>query len=317
MRVGYPTRIRCTHLLAVALLALSGRALAQDWRSVVVVPQSATSYRDSPASKKTRSPILPEGRLEAGGELVFLTADRAPALTPIRFSDVALLPLHVRASPSPWLELSVGTSVLVKQAEAMDEPVWQGSDFALRVPFGAAFAGTVHGVLGPLMNDQGLWWQGESSLLGRFEANDFLRFELRSGYLLTALRYSDSVAPNAWIHEVVAHGEVQFSGDVGGAWLGVDYAVPVASGPGGSTADRPGLDPNVRLNLEVGAVLSPRSTNWDLYVAYIVVDRGDVTRPETTLPILFGGFDQRSLLLGVQHHFDLSKKRDENRDQWP
>jgi len=73
--------------------------------------------------------------------LVFLTADRDLTLTPIHFSDVGLLPVHVRASPSRWLELSAGTSVLVKQAEAMDEPVWQGSDFALRVPFGAAFAG--------------------------------------------------------------------------------------------------------------------------------------------------------------------------------
>lgn len=197
--MGYPIHIWSTSLLALAVLTTSAHALGQDWRSVVVVPQSASAFRGSAASKKTRSPILPEGRLEAGGELVFLTADPAPALTPIHFTDVGLLSLHVRGSPGSWVELSAGTSVLVKQAEAMDEPVWQGSDLTLRVPFGAAFAGTVHGVLGPLMSDQGLWWQGESSLLGRFEANDFLRFELSSGYLLTALRYSDSVAPNAWI----------------------------------------------------------------------------------------------------------------------
>lgn len=302
--------------LLLALCLAPSTILAQERFVAETMAKSGSSYGDSPASKKTASPILPEGRLEVGGELVFLTAKRDLALTPLNFSDVALFPLHVRASPSRWLELAAGTSLLAKQAETMDESLWQGSDLALRVPFGAAFAGTVHGALGPLLNDQGLWWQGESSLLGRFEANEFLRFELRAGYTLTALRYDETASPNAWIHEVMTHAEVQFSGEYGGAWVGVDYYVPVASGPGGSTAERPGLDPNVRLNLEVGAVLSPRRTNWDLYAAYVIVDRGDVGRPETTLPILNGGFDQRLMLLGVQHHFDLRKKRDESRDPW-
>ncbi|HWA72085.1 MAG TPA: hypothetical protein VG937_07125 [Polyangiaceae bacterium] len=294
----------------------AGPAMAQQGPTVELAARAGSSQDGSPASKETRSPILPEGRLELGGELAFLTAKRDLTLAPLNFSDVALLPLHVRASPSRWLELSAGTSLLIKQAEAMSEPIWQGSDLALRVPFGSAFAGSVHGALGPLLNDQGLWWQGESSFSGRFEANEFLRFELRSGYTLTALRYDQGAAPNAWIHELMAHGELQFFGDFGGAWLGIDYFVPVESGPNGSTELRPGLDPNVRVNLEVGAVLSPRRTNWDLYVAYVVVDRGDVEHPETTLPILNGGFDQRLLVLGVQHHFDLSKKREGSVEPW-
>jgi hypothetical protein len=314
--MGYFCALRPAHLVVLAGCLSSGLAFAQDRRAVENIAQAKSGYVGSAASKKTRSPILPEGRLEFGGELVFLTAERDLTLAPLDFSDVGLLPLHVRAAPTHWLELSGGTTLLVKQGESMDESVWQGSDLGLRVPFGSQFAGTIHGVLGPLMNDQGHWWQGESSLLGRFEANHYLRFELRAGYLLTALRYSRAALPNAWIHELVSHGEVQFSGDSGGAWIGADYFVPVASGPGGSTAERPGLDPNVRLNLEVGAVLSPRRTNWDLYVAYVVVDRGDVEEPETTLPILNGGFDQRQLLLGVQYHFDLAQKRDENADPW-
>jgi hypothetical protein len=62
------------------------------------------------------------------------------------------------------------------------------------------------------------------------------------------------------------------------------------------------------LNLEAGAVLTPRHTGWDLYVSYAIVDRGDVESPGTTLPVLNGGFDQIQWALGVQHHFDLHQE---------
>jgi hypothetical protein len=272
---------------------------------------SGSSYGGAHVSKKTRTPIIPAGRLELGGELAFVTADRDLDQNPIRFTDVALLPLHVRYAPSRWVELSGGTAVLIKESESMSEKVWQGSNLAMRVPFGSVFAGTIHGALGPLMKRQGLWWQGESGLLAKLEASREMRFELRSGYALTVLKYADAntSAPNAWIHEWMAHGEIQFGEQEAGGWIGADYYIPVASGPGGDNFGHPALNPNARLNLEIGAVATPRNTNWDLYVVYAIIDRGDVTRPGTTLPILSGGFDQRILMLGVQHHFDLQKKR--------
>lgn len=269
---------------------------------------SGDSYSGSAATKTTRSPILPKHRLEVGGELVFLTADRDLDLAPLRFSDVALLPLHVRGTPSEWLEVSGGTSLLIKESEAMHESVWQGSELGLRVPFGSIFASTVRAAIGPLMKKQGHYTQTESSLLVRLEALDELRFELRGGYTLTGLSYSHSSVPHAWLHELMTHGEIQFGGKEGGAWIGVDYYVPIASGPDRTSLSRKPLDPNVRLNLSLGAVVSPRHTNWDLYVAYVIVDRGDVARPETTLPIVNGGFDQRLWILGLQHHFDLDEK---------
>lgn len=292
------------------------RACAQEVRMMGQASASGSSYSGAHTSKKTRSPIIPEGRLELGGELAFITADRDLGFREIRFTDVALLPLHVRYAPSRWVEVSGGTTTLIKESESMSEKVWQGSNLALRIPFGSVFAATVHGSLGPLMRRQGLWWQGESSLLAKLEATPEMRFELRSGYALTTLRYSNAntSAPNAWIHEWMAHGEIQFGEKEAGAWLGFDYYVPVASGPGGDTLDHPGLKPNVRLNLEIGAVASPRNTNWDLYIVYAIIDRGDVTRPGTTLPILSGGFDQRMLMLGVQHHFDLKKTKRDNDD---
>lgn len=301
-------------LVAVWTSAASA-ARAQDISVSAPMAASGNSYGGSAATKATRSPILPKHRLEVGGELAFLTADRNPDSAPLRFSDVALMPLHVRGTPSDWLELSGGTSLLIKQSEEMHEPVWQGSDLALRVPFSSIFASNVHVTLGPLMKKQGQYWQTESSLLARLEALEELRFELRGGYTVTGLHYSRSSVPHAWLHELMTHGEIQFGGKEGGAWIGVDYYIPIASGPDRGTLSRRPLDPNVRLNLSFGAVVSPRRTNWDLYVAYVIVDRGDVAHPESTLPIVSGGFDQRLWILGVQHHFDLDKK-DRDRRGW-
>jgi len=294
---------------APVFVALSAPALAAAQQVEIQQMSLAggASHDGSAASKATRSPILPAGRLELGGELAFLTADRDLLGEELKFSDVVLMPLHVRMAVSKWLELSAGTSLLIKQSESMDEPVWQGAHGGLRVPFGAHFAGSVFFGGGPLMFDRGHFWQQESSLLMRLSANDWMRFELRAGYTLTALRYDDG---SSTLHELMTHGEIQFGEKGGGAWVGVDYYIPLAS-----TTRGPAFDPNNRINLVVGCVLSPRDTGWDLYLSYGVVDRGNVDRPETTVPILSGGFDQRQFTLGVQHRFDLfASKKDRDRD---
>jgi hypothetical protein len=276
---------------------------------------SGSSYDGSAASKVGDSAILPNGRLETGGELVLLTAAQDLAGAEVQFTDVSLLPLHARMAVTPWLELGAGTQLLVKQSETMAEPLWQGANAALRVPFGSAFAGTLAGGGGPLLKDQGLWWQLETSLLTRLAANDWLRFELRAGYTFTSLHYSDLASSPTRMQEVMTHAEVQFGERDGGAWLGVDYFIPIDS-DSQATAERPALDPNVRLNLKVGAVLSPRRTGWDLYVSHAFIDRGSVDRPGTTLPVLNGGFDQRQWTLGVQHRFDLYAKAESDADRY-
>lgn len=69
------------------------------------------------------------------------------------------------------------------------------------------------------------------------------------------------------------------------------------------------MDPNVRLCLELGGVVSPEDTNWDFYATYSIIDRGSVDAPGSTLPILDGGFDQRQWILGVQHRFQLARSK--------
>lgn len=43
---------------------------------------------------------------------------------------------------------------------------------------------------------------------------------------------------------------------------------------------------------------------WDVYAVYAVIDRGELGKPETTLPNLDGGFDQRQLVVGVRYRHD-------------
>ncbi|OJT21102.1 hypothetical protein BO221_29995 [Archangium sp. Cb G35] len=56
------------------------------------------------------------------------------------------------------------------------------------------------------------------------------------------------------------------------------------------------------MNFRLGAVLS-YIEDWDLFAELIVNDRGELSEPTTTLPILDGGFDQTLLLLGVTRRF--------------
>ena len=148
-------------------------------------------------------------------------------------------------------------------------------------------------------------------MLAKPQIDRSVRFELALGHSITALDVDRDRRP-FWVEEVVAHGEMQLGEDDAAVWLGVDYALPVASGP-----DRPSrtsarfMDPNVGLGLQVGGVMTPRRSNWDLFVIYSFLDRGDRDRPETTLPILDGGFDQRQLSIGVQHRFGAKSKNDE------
>jgi hypothetical protein len=70
------------------------------------------------------------------------------------------------------------------------------------------------------------------------------------------------------------------------------------------------FDPEVRVGLEVGGVLS--FDEWSVFSAYSFVDRGEIAEPQTTLPILDGGFDQRQLMLGVSYRFEPKPEYDES-----
>lgn len=257
----------------------------------------AVGRSSEPASKSSNSLILPSGHLELGGELSLVTCDECPLLEDsAKLTDIALFRALLRHSLGERLELVVGTSLLAKQPEAFDASVWQGSSVGLRVAFAKVFASEAVGAVGPLLGREGTYEQLGTGLRTKLKVDSTLRFELALGGLFTSLGHDDDQGLE-WLEELTGHVEAQFGERGGGGWIGIGYALPVAH------AEL--LEPGPRLDLDVGGVVT--FDDWDLYAIYAIVDRGDVSRPESTLPIIDGGFDQHQVTLGVRHRFEPSQ----------
>jgi hypothetical protein len=183
--------------------------------------------------------------------------------------------------------------------------VWQGGLAGARFVFAQHFAAQVAGAGGPLYGEAGRWWQAGPELEAKFAAGDYLRFDLALGSAITSVK-RNRVPSTLWLEEVTGHAESAFGDRHGAFWVGIDYAVPIKGSPSRSNAGPETgtfIDPQVRLSLQVGGVLSVAGSGWDAYAACAFVDRGELGKPETTLPILDGGFDQQQLMIGVQHRF--------------
>jgi hypothetical protein len=301
-------------IASTAMLAVANRAAAQEvllTGPLAAAPAASSSSSPNPGAKGSDEFLLPSEQLEVGTEVVFLTSDARGRQREVALTDVGLLRLRARRALGAFLELFIGTELLIKQPEAWDEPIWQSAHGGLLVPFGHRLAMSVQGGGGELFQEQGFWWQLQSSLLAKPAIGRWARFELALGHSITQLDIDRDPRP-FWLEEVVAHAETQLGERGLAGWLGIDYSLPLASGPDAPNRTSPRfLDPNVGLSLHVGVVMSPSRSDWDLFAIYSVVDRGDLETPETTLPILDGGFDQHQLTIGVQHRFGSESDRDD------
>lgn len=262
---------------------------------------SARSYVESPGSKFTDDFLLPSGVVEVGGELAFVTSGPALRGRDLDFTDLALGRVRMRKRIAEWVEVFLNVGGLVKQPKYTDEPVFQGGLLGFRVPFAKHFAAEVLWSAGPLLESAGLYWQAEQMILAKPRIDRSTRFQLRAGGAFTRLVFENAARPSLWMEQLVLGAELDLGEEKGGGWLGFDYRIPIASGPRGEGTLAP-FDPAVELGVQVGGILSPRS-DWDLFVSYSIIDRGDLSEPRTTLPILDGGFDQKQILFGVQHRF--------------
>lgn len=300
-------------VILVGMTAAAEPAAAQEilLTGPLAAPAATRSNKANPGSKRSDEFLLPSGELEVAGEVSFLTADGARQKPELKLTDVGLLRLRARRALGDFAELFAGSELLVKQPEAWDESVWQSAFGGLLVPFGHRLAASVQAGGGVLFEEDGSFWQAQSSLRAKPKIGRLVRFELAAGYSLIVLDIDRDSRP-FWVEEAVLHAETQIGDDRAAVWLGIDYSLPVASGPDGpSRTSALFLNPNVGLGLQVGGVMTARRSNWDLFVIYSFLDRGDLDRPATTLPILDGGFDQRQLTIGVQHRFGAKSTDDD------
>jgi len=254
--------------------------------------------------------LLPEGDLEIGGEMTFLTSSLAPeGGEELVFTDVGLLMLNARYSFGP-VELAATADFLVKQPSYMDEWVPQSGSLTTRIALGLGQALSLNVEAGPLLQDLGVWEAATLGIQAKRDVHRTIVFEGLLGGNFTHINFAQLTQQEFWFSEVVVGFKtvLRTPFPAFAAWVTADLSVPVAGEPDRDSPDPAGfLDPQTRLNFSVGSAYL-LADEWNLYASFAVIDRGDKKSPESMLPILRGGFDQQHLTLGVQHRWELGKK---------
>lgn len=243
--------------------------------------------------------IMPGGMYTVSGGLSFLTAPESPfADGEVRLTDIVLASLAARYSIAGRAEIAAAFDLLPKQPASTDESVWQRSEIGARVGFGERYAGWLTATTGPTFASDGMWVSGSFGIESQKSLHSTLVVHGVAGASATGL-FDDEMSRTAWFAEAIAGGEMIFRvpNGMAAAWLGTSFHFPVAE-----RADSIDLDPQTRANLSFGAVLS-YIESWDISFQVSVVDRGELAAPETTLPILAGGFDQTQLMVAVTRRF--------------
>jgi hypothetical protein len=273
----------------------------------------APAVRASRSSTGDRRIVMPSGHLEVAGEMAFFMSQPSPHAPRLALTDLALFRLDLRRSFADWLELYAGVDVLPKQPTSTHALLFQGAHFGAQAEVVKGFAAGLGIAAGPLFGADGAFYRTGPGLSWKPSVSEYLRFVVGLGNSWTFLDYQPKTSSAFWLGEVVSHAETQIGDDNASMWVGMDYAVPFASRPHAAAADdqRGYLNPQVRLNLEVGGALSLHADGWDVYASYTIVDRGELDKPETTLPILDGGFDQQQVVVGVEYRFEPKRRHEE------
>jgi hypothetical protein len=247
--------------------------------------------------------------LPSGGELTaqmrFLTSDTMVDDRGLAFSDLALFGISGRWSLFTKLELAASVELLPKQPSFTDEKPWQSVAFSLRSPLGRHVALALGGAGGHLLAHQGMWTGESLSVEWKKPIHeDFLSFDVQAGVNGLGVSSPHTTKSSAYLTEVALQTTALFHEPKGhwGAWLGIAYAVPVQFRGKDPTTEL-AIDPQPRLDFHMGTVLSAVK-QWDIYVDFAVLDRGDRENPATRLPILDGGFDQKQIIFGVTRHIE-------------
>src|ERR1041385_6037487 len=213
--------------------------------------------------KSSEKLVMPSGRVEIGGELVFLTSAGIPSNQPtpsaaaredLGFTDLTLVRAKARRAFGDSVEVFLATELLAKQPTRMDELPWQEAILGTRVAVGGPVAVEVAGSGGPLLDRQGAWWAVDPRLVAKFKAGEYLRFAVDAGDSFTALEVSRA-SSRFWLDELARGAEAQFGDDQGALWVRTGYDVPIAKSPTPLHPDPSthlALDPQVRVSFQVG-----------------------------------------------------------------
>lgn len=239
---------------------------------------------------------------DVGGELRLITSDQGFGSEPkLKLTDVGLVRARLRATASRRIEAFAALDLLAKQPGYLDEPVTQGATIGLKIGVSRKWALSTGVSGGPALADAGFWGSGGTTMIYRAHPDETLSFQGSVGAGATALALDDA-AENPWLAEASVGGTIMIHSPNGwfGTWLGAGLSVPVVHSDS--------IDPGNRLDLTIGMAYAVVK-EWDIYFEAGIFDRGDKGHPETQLPILDGGFDQRTLVIGVTRRFEGKQAR--------
>jgi hypothetical protein len=292
----------------LALASLGGAALADEEDGGISGGETIALAHGSHRGISQDYLVLPSGgELTAQIRLVMSEPSLGPGTEPLRLTDLGLFDLSGRWALVSKLEVSAAVTLVPKQPSYTDEKPWQSVAFGLRSPLGKKVAVAMTGAGGHLLGHTGMWTREALMIEWRKPIADVLDFGVTGG--VDTFTLSDNGKRGGMFGEVAVATSALFREPSGhwGGWVGVAYALPVMS-RGGDPTTGLDLDPQPRLDLRLGNVLSI-TKEWDLFAEIAIVDRGDLSNPQTRLPILDGGFDQQQVMLGVTRHIEGPKRR--------
>jgi hypothetical protein len=281
--------------LAFAIvLLLPTYAYAQDYGDEDASPGTESmEISGSTRSMSSQWLIMPPG-WETTGDLRFITGGG------LSLTDEVVSGATVRRSFGGKAEVDAGIDLLPKQPSDTNDSVFQGANIELLYAIGrkSAFHSEIAG--GPLLDKGGVWTTGGGGFERRSIVHDTLSFQYGLGGDVLNLAVDDG-NHHAILGEVTASLKTMFQiQDAFGLWFSGVMAFPV--GHSGALADGMDFDPQTRVDVGAGMVYS-LVDNWDVFMEVSVIDRGQADHPETTLPILEGGSDQRVFTFGITRHW--------------
>lgn len=212
-----------------------------------------------------------------------------------------------RLSLSKKLELSGGLALPPKRQEISDDPQLFDGVLMGRMAISKMQSLYVVGMTKRLMQlagprDDGLWadmalgWNGQSFM----DKDQLIAFSWHLGANGGRAFYA---AEAPWLAEAVAGVGLggSFLNHMLGFTTGADFRFPVMSGGGAYwMPEAPTINPQTRADLFARMEVN-LATGWKISGSIILGDRGQVENLETILPLLEGGYDQTTFVLGFSY----------------
>ncbi len=300
--------------MAVLATALVGpTAVAQSYDSAVPAAAGQDFVRSAPRAFIGDEPVVPR-YYHVGTEVAFVAPVGVPKGSALPLSSIVRLGLEGRLSLGNDFDVTAALALPPKQSEVSNDPPLFGGLLMGRRAVGKRMSLYLAGAAERLQRladprDDGAWttaaagWDGRA-FMDRRERWLAFSWNLGGDWGRTLGAGGDHPP---WLVEVVTGVGVHMmawdprENEGVGLAMGADFAFPLANGGRAFWAPgAPELNPQTRADL-YATLFASLATGWNIMVKLAFIDRGNSANPETLLPILSNGYDQRQVVVGLSY----------------